>query len=299
MTDDSAVAPRILDGAALARARLPALAVRSEAVFQARGTPPTLVLVAFADESGQAPWVDRKLRAAARAGVRVVPLILPASTRTAGARRALDDVVAGEAPDAVFLEFPFPAGVDGDAVSEAIPPAADIDVMHPATVRRYLTEPTAPPPLTVAAALELLDAGAVPLDGRHGTVVGEDIPFHAMFRLALERRGAIMAPLAPPDAPDLQARLDNADLVVLSAGSPGLVPARWLEPGAVVVDAGYFNPGGRGDLDTDEGVGHLRALAPVPGGVGPMTVSVLLERVVERAEGSLRAGGRRADGHGS
>jgi methylenetetrahydrofolate dehydrogenase (NADP+) / methenyltetrahydrofolate cyclohydrolase len=274
----------MLDGGALARARLPGLVERARRVAKARGRPPKLALLAFADASGGAPWVERKVRAGARAGVDVTPRILESDVTTSHAVRALAELVARGAPDALFLEFPFPAGVDGDLVCHALPEALDLDVMGPRAVAHYLAHADAAPPLTVAAALLLLDAGQVSVDGLRGVLVGEDIPFHAMFRLALARRGAVMAPLVSPDDPALEDRVAGAELLVVSAGRPGLVPADRLAAGTVVVDAGYFNPRGRGDLDTSGGVAHLGALAPVPGGVGPMTVSVLVERVIDMAE---------------
>src|SRR5690606_10559694 len=102
-----------------------------------------------------------------------------------------------------------------------------------------------------------------------------------MFRAALARRGARMGPLVPPTAADLAERARAARLVVVAAARPGLVDSATLAPGTVAIDSGYYNPGGRGDIDTAGGTAHLAALAPVPGGLGPMTVSMLLERTIE------------------
>jgi methylenetetrahydrofolate dehydrogenase (NADP+)/methenyltetrahydrofolate cyclohydrolase len=85
----------------------------------------------------------------------------------------------------------------------------------------------------------------------------------------------------------MRTSLAECRLVVVSAAHPGIVSAGWLAPDAVAIDAGYFNEGGVGDIDVSDGFGHLRALAPVPGGIGPMTISMLIERVIERAEADL------------
>jgi methylenetetrahydrofolate dehydrogenase (NADP+)/methenyltetrahydrofolate cyclohydrolase len=157
----------------------------------------------------------------------------------------------------------------------------------------------------------LLVAHDLDVEGVDTVVVGPATDFNRMFAEALARRGARVSPpqALPEPAPGeadrppapaawaaMRDRLAGAGLVVLSAGVPHAVPARWLAPGAIALDAGYFNPEGRGDLDTGteagdvegrgvHGLAHLRALAPVPGGLGPMTVSVLVERVIARAGG--------------
>lgn len=275
---------RVLDGRALARERERALTARSARVVEARGRPPRLLLVAFRDAAGTVPFVEAKLRDCARCGVEALPLLLPAGAGTGEALERLGAALAREDPDGVFVQFPFPPGVDGAALGQAIPPARDVDVLGARSTARYLAGRGNRPPLAAAAALALLDRAGVALEGRAGVVVGDPIPYHELFREALVRRGAVMAPVVSPGSGELEAVLARAEVVVVSAARPGWVPARWLAPGAVVVDAGYFNPGGRGDVDTTWGVEHLAVLVPVPGGVGPMTVSMLVEAVIEVAE---------------
>lgn len=276
--------PLLLDGAALARARTPGLARRAAAVRARRGTPPNLALIAFAGARGGAPYAARKVRAAEAVGVAVAPLVLPVGVTTEVALRESAALLEADEFDGVFLEFPFPDGIDGDALTALIPERADIDVMTPARIERYLAGADPLPPLTVAAGLELLDAYDVEISGARGVVVAEPSPFALSFREAFVRRGAALPPVVAPDAPELEREVGAAGLVVIAAGQPGLIPARLLAPGAVAIDVGYFNPGGRGDIDTATGIEHLAVIAPVPGGIGPMTISVLLERLIEFAE---------------
>lgn len=277
-------APRILDGRLLAERRLPALRDRASRVRESRGTPPRLLLVAFAGADGRAPWVSRKVRAGAEAKVDVQPLVLPADTETHGAAGALERAVADSRPDSVLLQVPFPPDIDLDVLIAAVPPEADVDLMRPERFRAFLAGRLDHPPATVAAVLSLLEDGRVDVRGRAGVVIGEATPFTAMLREALARRGARVV-IMPPGSGELQERLAHATLVVTSVNRVGAVRSTDLAPGAVVVDGGYFNPGGLGDLDLSDGVDHLEALAPVPGGVGPMTVSALLEGVIAAAEG--------------
>ena len=278
--------PVVLDGTSLAARRVPLIAHRAAAVRELRGHAPRMLLVAFGDERGRVPHVERKLRAFAAAGVDAVPLILPAGTGTDEAGASMTAASAGGSCDGVFLQFPFPDDIDGDALSARIPVELDVDIMTPERTDRFLAGDGELPPVTVSAGLLLLDAYGIDIAGLDGIVIAEQSPFAAMFHAAFERRGARMRPLVAPDAPDLAERVREADLVIAGAASPSLIAASDLSAGAVAIDVGYFNPGGRGDIDLSDGVAHLAAIAPVPGGIGPMTVSALIERVVLFAEGA-------------
>lgn len=279
--------PLILDGRLLAERRLPALRDRARRVHDLYGTPPRLLLMAFAEPDGRAPWVSRKLRAGAAAGVDVQLLVLPAGTETRGATAALERAVADSRPDSILLQVPFPPGIDLDVLVAVVPPEADVDVMRPERCRAFMAGRLDRPPATVAAVLTLLEDGRVDVRGRAGVVIGEEMPFTAMLREALARSGARVV-IVPPGSGELQERLAHAILVVTSVNRVGAVRSTDLAPGAVVIDGGYFNPGGLGDIDVTGGVDHLEALGPVPGGVGPMTVSMLLEGVIVAAEGRQR-----------
>jgi methylenetetrahydrofolate dehydrogenase (NADP+) / methenyltetrahydrofolate cyclohydrolase len=281
------VPPSILDGRLLAERRLPALRDRARRVRESRGTPPTLLLVAFADAAGRAPWVSRKVRAGREAGVDVHPLVLRADLDTEAAAAAVERATGELSPDGILLQLPFPPDLDLDALTDAMPAEADVDVMKPERVRAFMAGSLDRPPATVAAALALLDEGGVDLRGRQGVVIGEEAPFTSMLREALARRG-VRVTVVPPDSGQLQRRLADAKLVVTAVNRSGAVRSSDLAPGSVVVDGGYFNPGGLGDVDLSDGVDHLEALAPVPGGVGPMTVSVLMEGVIASSEERMR-----------
>jgi methylenetetrahydrofolate dehydrogenase (NADP+) / methenyltetrahydrofolate cyclohydrolase len=278
---------KVLDGRSLAAHRAPVIAAQAERVRSRRGRAPCLLIMAFADERGRVPHVHGKLRACHAVGIDAVPVILGAAADTQECVRALQAAVSGHRPDAVFVQVPFPASLDGGMIESAIPVEADVDIMTPARAGRYLSGADDLPPLTVTAALLLLDAYAVPVEGLGGIVIADESPFARMLHDAFQRRGAALGPLVDPRAPDLTARALDADLVVSAAARPGLLTSDRLARGAVVIDAGYFNEAGRGDIDLSAGIGHLAAVAPVPGGIGPMTVSALLERVVLLAAGRV------------
>lgn len=281
--------PIMLDGDRLSSLRGPGLAARARAVATRRGEAPRIGLIAFADASGRGAYSGRKIRACAHAGVEARRLLVPFGSDTDATLHSMHRFVASARLDAVFLEFPFPEGVDGDALIDAIPPALDVDIMTPARSARFMAAEDPRPPLTVAAGLALLDGYTIDIGGRSWAVLGDDLPFTHMFAEALVRRGAGPGTVVLPGAPDLEARVASAQLAVVSVGRPHFLPASLLAADAVAIDVGYFNAGGRGDIDPGPGIGHLAAFSPVPGGIGPMTISVLIERVIEFAEGTDRA----------
>jgi len=274
----------ILDGNRLAQERLPGLRARADLVSSLRGHQPRVALIAFAGRDGRAPYCERKARACIAAGVSARPVVLPRTATTVDVRRAVEHAIEGDSPDAVFLEFPFPNGVDVEAIAALIPDPLDVDVMGDAAVGRFFARHDGEPPLTVSAGLGLLDRYRVDVAGLPAIVIGDPSPFVSMFREALVRRGAGVTSVAEPSARDLEERVGEAGFVVAAASRPRLVRSGRIAPGAVVIDVGYFNPGGLGDVDTRDGIDHLAAIAPVPGGIGPMTISMLIERTIALAE---------------
>jgi methylenetetrahydrofolate dehydrogenase (NADP+) / methenyltetrahydrofolate cyclohydrolase len=274
----------VLDGRALAARRAPEIARRAAAVARHRGRAPTLLLMAFADDAGHAAHVPGKLRACAAAGIDALPLLIASGTVTPGVSSALAQAIDTSEPDAVFVQVPFPDAIDGDVVAAAIPFDADVDIMSPSRIAEYTSTPGALPPVTISAALLLLSEHGISVDGRRGVVVAEPSPFADIFAEELARHGAHMTVL-DPSSPGLEEQVRAAGLVVAAAGRPAMLRSDALAAGAIALDIGYFNEGGRGDINTAPGIDHLRAIMPVPGGVGPMTVSALLERVVQFAGG--------------
>lgn len=276
----------LLDGVRLARERRSSLRERAARVVARRGRAPALGIIAFGEGDGPAPHVARKVRAAAEVGVEVVHLVVRPGTPAREARDAIQRLAhdARRPVDGIFLQFPYPDESFAETLEAGIPEAMDVDVMSPGHVRQYFDDAEALPPVTVSAALELVDAHGIPIQGRRGIVVADPSPFARMFRLAFARRGAEMSELLAPDSVALGRALREHDLVIVAAARPGLVDASSLSAGTIAIDVGYFNAGGRGDIDVRGGIDHLEAIAAVPGSIGPMTVSCLLERTILFAE---------------
>lgn len=276
----------LLDGRALAARRLPALRARADAVRAVRSRAPRLGILAFGDAAGIAPHVAGKQRAGAAAGVEVALEVVPAAASLDEALARCASLAADARLDGLFVQFPYPDASWAAFIEQAIPEHLDVDVMSPARVLRFSTDAAMLPPVTVSAALALVDAFGVTVRGLEGVVVAEPSDFSEMFRVAFMRRGALIPPVLSPADAATDPRLARASLVIVATGRPGFVRALQLAPDAVAIDVGYFNAGGRGDIDVGEGVSHLGALAPVPGGIGPMTISCLIERTISFAEGN-------------
>jgi methylenetetrahydrofolate dehydrogenase (NADP+)/methenyltetrahydrofolate cyclohydrolase len=222
-------------------------------------------------------FIERKVRACAQVGVEALPVVLSPRATTRETIAAIERDT--DRLDAIFVEFPAPERVDLDAVGAAIPEQLDVDVMSPARMRRFEAGES-DPPVTVSAALALLAEHHVAIEGLRGVLVAPASPFTDAFRIALERAGARVERVAPAHA----ASAARAELVVVAAGEPRLVRTADLASRAVVIDVGYYNEGGVGDVDVAGGISHLRAICPVPGGIGPATIAMLAERVIEFAE---------------
>lgn len=273
--------PRILEGGRLAGRRATELAGRAAGVTAAKGRAPALALIAPGLPDSPSPHVGIKQRAARAVGVDTRIRSIPPDAPTGSVREAVLEVAADPGVDGIFVQYPLPEGVDEQAVFDAIPPERDVDVLSAAEFRRFVQD-SGPAPATAAAGFLILDEHSVDLRGRTVRVVGEPSTLQEAFEVMAGRRGAHVLDRVSPGDPALAAALARTQVAVALIGRPGALDARLLPAAAIAIDGGYFNPGGRGDVDATR-ANHLGGLVPVPGGLGPMTVSVLLERTIERA----------------
>jgi methylenetetrahydrofolate dehydrogenase (NADP+)/methenyltetrahydrofolate cyclohydrolase len=261
----------LMDGAALAE-RLRADVARDAAEL---GTVGFATVLADDDERAHR-HVERKHEAARDSGIDSHDHRLPG---TAGERELLDLVAAlnaDEAVDGVFVQLPLPPHVDEGRVVAALDPVKDVDGLHPANRGRLLEGDEAFAPATPLAVLTLLREYGVELEGARATLVGPGPVLGTPTALLLLGANATVT-VCDPDDPELGRHTRAADIVVATANRPGVVGAELLEPTAAVVDAGLD-----GDVDP-AAAGRVALLAPVPGGVGPVTIALLLRNVVRAA----------------
>lgn len=276
------MAAMILDGKALAQAKEATLAKRVNACRERSTVVPSLATVLVGDDPASATYVRMKGNACRRIGIEPRPLVLPATTTTqdllATIRRLNDDpAIVG-----ILLQHPVPPQIDERQCFDAISVVKDVDGVTTAGFGRLAMGLDAFGSATPTGIMALLRAYEIDPAGMHAVVLGRS-PILGKPMAAMLLNADATVTICHSRTQDLSTIVGRADIVIAAVGRPHLVPGTWLRDGAIVVDAGY-HPGGIGDIDLEGETERLRAYTPVPGGVGPMTISALLENTVMAME---------------
>jgi methylenetetrahydrofolate dehydrogenase (NADP+) / methenyltetrahydrofolate cyclohydrolase len=284
------VTATILDGKATRDAIFDDLRVRV-AALTAKGVTPGLATVLVGDDPGSHAYVRGKHADCAKVGITSIRRDLPADISQADVEAVLDELNADPACTGYIVQLPVPKHLDTGALLERIAPAKDADGLHPMSLGRLVLGEPGPLPCTPSGIVALLRRYEVPIAGAQVCVVGRGVTVGRPLGLLLTRRSEnATVTLCHTGTKDLAAEVRRADIVVAAAGVAGLITADMVKPGAAVLDVGITrtDEGLRGDVHPEvrEVAGHL---APMPGGVGPMTRAMLLANVVEAAERSLAA----------
>jgi methylenetetrahydrofolate dehydrogenase (NADP+)/methenyltetrahydrofolate cyclohydrolase len=281
MTTDTA---RLMDGTALAQRIFTETAQRAERIAAVLGRPPCLAAVLVGDDPSSVTYVRMKQNRCAKYGLESRLVQLPASTGTEELVATITALSDDDGVDGILLQHPVPEHIDERAAFEAIAPAKDVDgvTMHSFAAMAFDLPGFAS--CTPAGIMALLDDYQVPLAGAHAVVIGRSpILGKPVGMLLLSRHATVTyCHSRTRDLPDLVAQ---ADVVVAAVGRPNFVRGDWLKSGVVVIDAGYTQ-GNIGDVHFEEALEKASLITPVPGGVGPMTIAVLLEQTVSAAERS-------------
>jgi methylenetetrahydrofolate dehydrogenase (NADP+)/methenyltetrahydrofolate cyclohydrolase len=276
---------RLMDGAALARRITERTSARAAAVTRQRGTAPCLATVLVGDDPASVTYVRMKRARCESAGISSRHVPLPASTTTAELIGTITALSQDPGVDGILLQHPVGPHIDERAAFEAIDPAKDVDGV---TTRSFAAMSFGLPGFvscTPGGIMRLLEEYGVELAGRHAVVVGRSAILGKPAGMLLLGRDATVTYCHSRTA-DVAALVREADVVVAAVGRPRFIKGEDVKPGAVVVDAGY-NAGNVGDVDFETARTRASLITPVPGGVGPMTVAVLLEQTVEAAERRL------------
>jgi methylenetetrahydrofolate dehydrogenase (NADP+) / methenyltetrahydrofolate cyclohydrolase len=279
---------RILDGRATAAAIKEDLSRRVAALTRA-GTVPGLGTVLVGDDPGSRAYVAGKHRDSEQVGIASIRRDLPANATQQQVEAAVDELNADPACTGYIVQLPLPRGLDPHRVLLRMDPAKDADGLHPVNLGRLVLGDPGPLPATPRGIVELLRRYDVPIAGADVTVIGRGITVGRTLGLLLTRRSEnATVTLTHTGTKDLAAHTRRADIVVAAAGRPGLLAADMVQPGAAVLDVGITRTeaGLVGDVapEVAEVAGYL---APMPGGVGPMTRAMLLANVVDAAEQRL------------
>ena len=278
----------ILDGKAAA-AEIKADLAERVARLTAAGVTPGLGTVLVGDDPGSQAYVAGKHRDCAQIGIKSIRKDLPADATQQQVEDVVAELNADPACTGYLVQLPLPAGLDAQRVLGMIDPAKDADGLQPANLGKLVLGQPGPLPCTPKGIVELLRRYEVPIAGADVTIIGRGITVGRALGLLLTRRSEnATVTQCHTGTKDLAAHTRTADIVVVAAGRPALLTPDMVRPGAAVVDVGITrtDAGLVGDVDPEvaEVAGFL---APIPGGVGPMTRAMLLVNVVEAAEQQL------------
>jgi methylenetetrahydrofolate dehydrogenase (NADP+)/methenyltetrahydrofolate cyclohydrolase len=276
---------RILDGKALA-ATIRAELKGRVSVLAERRIVPGLGTVLVGDDPGSRSYVAGKHRDCAAVGIGSIQVELPASTSQEELASVIAELNADPNCTGYIIQLPLPGDLDENAALALIDPDKDADGLHPINLGRLVLGVPGPLPCTPRAIVELLRRNGIRLNGAEVCVIGRGITVGRPLGLLLTRKSEnATVTVCHTGTLDLTAHTREADIVVAAAGRPGLVSADMIKPGAVCVDVGITRTAAGLVGDLDPSVREVAGwVAPMPGGIGPMTRAMLLSNVVERAE---------------
>lgn len=276
---------RIIDGTAIAQQVRDSLRKRV-AALAAAGFNPGLAVLQVGENPASRVYVRNKVKACRELGLYSQHIELPANTSEPALLERIRALNEDARVHGILVQLPLPQGISGEHVLEAIAPEKDVDGFHPINVGLLATGHPRFVPCTPLGILRLLEYEGIDPTGRHAVVVGRSNIVGKPMALLLLQRGATVT-ICNSKTPDLGAMTRQGDILVVAAGKPRLITGTMAKFGAVVIDVGINRlPDGKlaGDVDFQGLQGIASLITPVPGGVGPMTIAMLLENTILAAE---------------
>ena len=279
---------RIIDGAAIA-ADFRARAAEAAASCLASGRRPGLAVVLVGDSAASRIYVRNKVKACEQAGFHSVSDVLPAEITEQQLLARIGELNDDPLIDGILVQLPLPPHIDSRKVIEAIDPAKDVDGFHLVNAGALMTGAPRLVPCTPLGVMKLLEHTGVPLRGAEATIVGaSNLVGKPQLHLLLQAGATVT--ICNSKTRDLAAQVRRADVVVVAVGKPRMITGEMIKPGAVVIDVGINRlDDGRlcGDVDFESASKVAGWITPVPGGVGPMTIAMLLANTVQVAQQKL------------
>lgn len=273
---------QILNGRALAKRRAPALKARIAALPRTPG----LAVVLVGDDPASAVYVQRKNQRAGRLGLINRHLLLAADTDEAELLSLIDGLNEDPEIDGILVQMPLPGHLDTNRVLDRIHPDKDVDGLHPHNTGLLSQKRGHLVACTPNGVMRLLEMAGTELSGKRAVVIGRSNIVGRPMAMLLEHANATVT-LCHSRTQDLAEHVRHADVVVAAVGRPGFVQGAWIKPGATVIDVGVnrMDDGSlQGDVEFDAAAQRAAAITPVPGGVGPMTITMLMENTVTASE---------------
>lgn len=280
---------QIIDGKAIAASIRQEVAEGVARLVSAHGFAPGLTVVLVGEDPASQVYVRNKEKAAAAIGMNSRVIRLPASTSQEELLGLIAKLNADPTVHGILVQLPLPEHINEEAIVLAIDPDKDVDGFHPINVGRLHTGQRGLIPCTPAGILVLLDRAGIELKGKNAVVVGRsNIVGKPAAMLLLSRHATVT--ICHSRTADLAAEVRRGDVVVAAVGKPRLIKGDWIKPGAAVIDVGTNRVDDKlvGDVDFESASQVAGYITPVPGGVGPMTIAMLMKNALAAAEATVQ-----------
>jgi len=276
---------KIIDGKAIA-ADIRKQIAADVVALQGQGVTPGLAVVLVGDDPASRVYVSMKEKACEQAGIFSDEHKLPVETTESQLLALIEELNSDQRIDGILVQLPLPDHIDENKVLEAISPTKDADGFHPYNVGRLVTGNPLFQPCTPYGIMKMLEYIGVDLTGKEVVVVGRsNIVGKPVALMCLSRHATVT--LCHSRTRDLPAKVAQADVLIAAVGRAEMIKGSWIKPGAVVIDVGVNRVGEKklvGDVEFEAARERAGAITPVPGGVGPMTITMLLYNTVEGAK---------------
>jgi methylenetetrahydrofolate dehydrogenase (NADP+)/methenyltetrahydrofolate cyclohydrolase len=271
----------VVNGLELAQELRAQMAEEVAGHVEAGKRPPSLAVVLVGDDPASASYIKGKRRACKRVGFDSVEHKLPADTSQDDLLALIDKLNRDEGIDGVLVQLPLPKHIDANVIAAALDPDKDVDGVGPINCGRLLMGADGLFACTPLGIMEILDRNAIELEGAHAVVIGRSMIVGKPISLLLQRRNATVT-MCHSRTRDLDELCRSADVLVAGVGVPKLIKADWIKPGAAVIDVGATHVDGEpvGDVDFEAAQGVAGLLTPHRRGVGPMTITMLLQNTL-------------------
>jgi methylenetetrahydrofolate dehydrogenase (NADP+) / methenyltetrahydrofolate cyclohydrolase len=282
---------QILEGKAVAAKVLAEVKTGVAALAARTGVQPTLAVILVGEDPASQIYVRNKKRAADEAGIASRDFLFPGGCTQAELSETIRTINADPSVHGILLQLPLPKGLDDSEAVNAIAPAKDVDGLHPVSLGNLLAGKPSMVPCTPAGCLEILDHYGIPLEGAEAVVVGRSrLVGKPLAQLLLARNATVT--MCHTRTRDLAGHCSRADVLCVAAGRPRFITGDMVKEGAVVIDVGVnrLDTGKlAGDVDFESASKRARAITPVPGGVGLMTIAMLMKNTLLAAQRQLGA----------
>ena len=272
----------IIDGKTIAAGIMEEVRVEVDRLKREKGITPALAVILVGDNPASRIYVKNKGKASSEAGIRSIEHILPQDAKEKEILSLISRLNNDPSVHGILVQLPLPAHIDEHSIVEAVSPQKDVDGFHPYNIGRLVTGRPTFEPCTPKGIMKLLDATGVPLSGKEAIVIGRSNIVGKPLALMLLKRDSTVT-ICHSKTENLPEKIHSSDIVIAAIGKAGFVKGEWIKQGAVVIDVGInrTDKGLVGDVEFREAGKRASYITPVPGGVGPMTIAMLLSNTVE------------------